>query len=378
MIERLVGFDTTSAKSNLELIHWVRDYLAAHGVASELTFDDTGEKANLFATVGPRTRGGVVLSGHTDVVPVTGQPWETDPWAVTERDGRLYGRGTADMKSFIAIALALVPDWLGDGLETPLHLALSYDEEVGCLGVVRLIERLPSGADRPRVVIVGEPTEMRMVTAHKGCHLYRTTVTGLEAHSSAPHRGVSAIMAASEIALFIGKLAEDRARLSDPRFEPRHTTFNIGVIEGGTAFNIIPRECRLTWEFRAVPGEDPGAIEAALDTFVMREILPRMQKVHPGASVVTERVVAMPAFAPAPDSPAEALVRALTGANQTGTVAFGTEAGHFQAAGIPTVVCGPGSIDQAHQPNEFISLDQVAAGERFLRRLADWCRRPAS
>jgi acetylornithine deacetylase len=374
MIRRLVSFDTTSSKSNRQLIDFVREYLAAHGIASTLTFDDGGEKANLFATIGPADRGGVVLSGHTDVVPVVGQPWSTDPWTVAEKAGRLYGRGTADMKSFLAIALALVPEWRARPLQTPIHLALSYDEEVGCLGVTRLIERLPEGVARPRLVVVGEPTLMRVVTAHKGCYLYRTTVTGLEAHSSAPQRGVSAIMAASRLIGFIGELAEGRrAAGADSRFDPPHTTFNVGVVEGGTAFNIIARQCRFLWEFRAVPDEDAAAIEADIDRFVARELLPGMQRVHPGASIVTERVVAMPAFAPERDSPAEALARRLTGANETSTVAFGTEAGHFQSAGIPTVVCGPGSIDQAHQPDEFISLDQVAAGERFLRHLADWC-----
>jgi acetylornithine deacetylase len=343
-------------------------------VASELTFDDGRKKANLFATIGPEGRGGIALSGHTDVVPVDGQDWSTDPFAIAEKDGRLYGRGTSDMKSFLAVALALVPDFVERKLKTPIHLALSYDEEVGCLGVTRLIERLPEGAARPRLVVVGEPTEMRVVTAHKGCYLYRTTVTGLEAHSSAPQRGVSAIMAAGRLIGFIGELAEARRVAgADPRFDPPHTTFNVGVIEGGTAFNIIARQCRFLWEFRAVPDEDAAAIEAGIDRFVSSELLPGMRRVHPAASVVTERVVAMPAFAPERDSPAEALARRLTGANETSTVAFGTEAGHFQTAGIPTVVCGPGSIDQAHQPDEFISLDQVAAGERFLRRLADWC-----
>jgi acetylornithine deacetylase len=377
MLRRLVAFDTTSARSNLPLIHFVRDYLAAYGIDSELSFDDTGEKANLFATIGPAGRGGVVLSGHTDVVPVTGQPWSTDPWVVTEKAERLYGRGTADMKSFIAIALALVPEWREMSLETPIHLALSYDEEVGCFGVRRLIERLPEGAARPRLVIVGEPTEMRVVTAHKGCYLYHTTVTGLEAHSSAPRRGVSAIMEASRLIGFIGRLAEEHAQSGgDPRFDPPHTTFNVGIVEGGTAFNIVPRQCRIVWEFRAVPTDDPAEIEARLERFVETELLPRMRATHPEASVITERVVAMPAFAPERDSPAEALVRRLTGANGTGTVAFGTEAGLFQSAGIPTVVCGPGSIDQAHQPDEFISLGQVAAGERFLRRLGEWCAAP--
>lgn len=377
MLRRLVAFDTTSARSNLPLIHFVRDYLAAYGIDSELSFDDSGEKANLFATIGPANRGGVVLSGHTDVVPVIGQPWSTDPWVVTEKAERLYGRGTADMKSFIAIALALVPEWREMPLETPIHLALSYDEEVGCLGVRRLIERLPEGAARPRLVIVGEPTEMRVVTAHKGCYLYRTTVTGLEAHSSAPRHGVSAIMEASRLIGFIGRLAEEHAESGgDPRFDPPHTTFNVGIVEGGTAFNIIARQCRIVWEFRAVPTDDPAAIEARLERFVETELLPRMRATYPEASVVTERVVAMPAFAPERDSPAEALARRLTGANGTGTVAFGTEAGLFQTAGIPTVVCGPGSIDQAHQPDEFISLGQVAAGERFLRRLGEWCAAP--
>ncbi len=377
MLGRLVAFDTTSRGSNLALIHWVRDYLAAHGVASHLTYDDARSKANLFATVGGDAErgGGIVLSGHTDVVPVDGQAWDTDPFAMTERDGRLYGRGTADMKGFIAIALALVPELKARRLRTPIHLALSYDEEVGCFGVPRLIEAMPAGAGRPRLAIVGEPTELRIVTANKGVAVFATTVTGLEAHSSATHRGVSAILAASEIIGCIGRIAAEHA--ANPRpgsdFDPPYTTFNVGTITGGTAQNIIPRHCRFTWEYRLLPGDDAEAIERRVQDFIADDLLPRLRRVHPGADVVTERVAEIPSFQAAPDSPIEALLRQLTGSNApAAAVAFGTEAGFFEAAGLPAVVCGPGSIDVAHQPNEYITRAQLDAGTDLIRRIGAW------
>jgi acetylornithine deacetylase len=378
VLRRLVAFDTVSANSNLALIDWVVGYLDGHGIAARLTFDETRSKANLFATIGPQDAGGgVILSGHTDVVPVAGQAWDSDPFALVERDGRLYGRGTADMKSFIAIALALIPEFKARALKRPIHLALSFDEEVGCFGAPRLIEALPRGTGRPGLVIVGEPTNMEVANAHKGCHVFATSVTGLEAHSSAPQRGVNAIVAASEIIQFIAGLAGEARAASRPAsgFEPPYTSFNIGTISGGTAMNIIARECEFTWEFRPLPGEDSAAIRARIDAFVASDLLPRLRQVHPGADVTTRALASVPGLAAEAGSPAEELARQLTGANQSTVVAYGTEAGLFQDAGIPAVICGPGSMEQGHKPNEFITLAQIEAGTEFQRRLADWaCR----
>lgn len=336
--------------------------------------DATGGKANLFATIGPREMGGVILSGHTDVVPVGGQEWAADPFRLTERDGRLYGRGTADMKGFIALALALVPQARRRRLERPLHLALSFDEEVGCLGVPLLIRALPEGTARPRRAIIGEPTEMRVANAHKGCRFFATRVRGREAHGSTPERGLNAIAAAAEIVAEIGRLAAARRAAASPGngFDPPHTTFNIGRIEGGSATNIIAGDCRLAWEFRNLPGDDPDAIEAEIERFVAADLLPRLRAAHAEAAVETVRVANVPPLVPEAGSPAEALAARLAGANKATTVAFVTEAGHFQTAGIPAIVCGPGSIHQAHQPDEFIALDQLAAGAAFLDRLLDW------
>jgi acetylornithine deacetylase len=377
ILERLVGFDTVSANSNLALIDWVADYLDGLGIASTLTRSPDGGKANLFATVGPPERGGVILSGHTDVVPVAGQAWDTDPFRLVARDDRLYGRGAADMKGFIALALALVPEAVALPLQTPLHLALSYDEEVGCLGVPALIRALPQGLARPRLAIIGEPSEMRVANAHKGIQFLRTRVTGHEAHSSAPERGVNAIAAAAEIIAEIGRIAAERRAAAGPdsRFDPPYTSFNIGRIEGGSAVNIIARDCVFEWEFRAIPGDDDAALRERVDKFVEADLLPRLRAVHPDAAVETESAALVPPLVPDPASPAEALARGLTHANETTTIAFATEAGLFQMAGIPAVICGPGSIDVAHQPNEHISRAQLAAGGEFLDRLLTWARR---
>ncbi len=377
MVRRLVGFDTVSARSNLDLIRWIADYLDGHGIPARLTYDEGRTKANLFATIGPAEIGGVILSGHTDVVPVAGQPWDSDPFAVVERDGKLYGRGTADMKSFIAIALALVPELKSRALKRPIHFAFSFDEEVGCNGVHHLIADLPRGAARPRLVIIGEPTLMAVANAHKGSYVFRTTVTGLEAHSSQPQRGVNAIFAASEIIQFIAGLASEARAAGRPEsgFVPPYTSFNVGMISGGTAANIIARECGFTWEFRTLPGVDPQALRDRVEDFIRSDLLPRLRQTHPGAAILTETTAMVPGLLPEFGSPAEELARQLTGANDTIVVAFGTEAGLFQAAGIPAIICGPGSIDQAHKPNEFIALEQIAAGLGFQRRLADWAAR---
>jgi len=374
MIERLIAFDTTSAKSNLALIDFAEDYLMGHGVQCRRTADSSGKKANLLATLGPRIAGGVVLSGHTDVVPVDGQPWTSDPFTVVERDRRLYGRGTSDMKSFLAIALALVPEALAANLKAPIHIAMSYDEEVGCLGVGNLIADVKANLPMPRMVVIGEPTSMKLVTAHKGVSGFETRITGREAHSSQPQNAASAIMAAAELVAFIAGMAEERrgGLHQNERFEPPYTTFNIGTIEGGSALNIVPRHAAFKWEFRLVPGDDGEAILANFKRFAEDEVLPRLRAQAPEAEITTEVLAQVPPLRPESDSPAEVLVRLLTGTNRSETVAYGTEGGLFQEAGFSTVVCGPGSIDQAHRPDEFIELAQVEACTGFLRKLIEW------
>lgn len=373
VLDRLVAFDTTSARSNLALIDWVADYLSGYGIPARRSSAREG-KANLFATIGPADKGGVILSGHTDVVPVAGQEWHSDPFRLTERQGRLLGRGSADMKGFIALVLALVPQATRRGLKVPLHLAFTHDEETGCFGAPALIAALPSGAARPSLAIVGEPTSMMVANRQKGCSFFRTRVTGRDGHSSAPDRGVNAIVAASEIIAEITRLAaEARARgRPDSGFDPPHTTLSVGTIEGGTAVNIIARECRFEWDLRNIPDDDAAAITGRLDRFIMADLLPRLRATCTDAAVETETVVAVPPLLPAPNSPAEELARRLTGVNTTTTISFASEAGLYQQAGIPAIVCGPGSIDVAHQPDEYITRAELAAGQAFLDRLLDW------
>ena len=372
MIETLVGFPTVSRDSNLDLIHFVRDHLAGCGVESRLVPNEDATKANLYATVGPCAEGGVVLSGHTDVVPIDGQPWDTAPFEVVERNGRLYGRGTADMKSFSAIALALVPDMLARGLKRPIHLALSYDEEVGCLGAPAMIARIAAEVPRPAAVIVGEPTSMKVMTAHKGITVMETVVTGYEAHSSQTHRGVSAVMAAARLVSKLDEMARaESANRSTLPFEPPFTTIHVGVIEGGTAANIISRRCRFVWDVRHIPEDDPMIHVDRFNAWCESEVLPEMRSVAPQAGIETRMLNEAPALGPEEDGEAERIARAITGDNAVHAAAYAAEAGQFQQAGFSTVICGPGSIDQAHQPNEYIELDQIEQCERFLRGLMD-------
>ncbi len=374
MIERLIGFDTTSAKSNLALIDFAQDYLEGLGARCRRTTNAEATKANLFASLGPQTAGGVVLSGHSDVVPVDGQAWDSDPYTLIEQDGRLYGRGTADMKSFLAVALALVPEFQAQPLAKPLHIALSYDEEVGCTGVHGMISDITENLPPPDMVIVGEPTDMQIINGHKGCFLFETRITGQAAHSSQPHHGGNAIIAAGRLIAFLADLAAAKraaAQEGNP-FDPPYTTFNLGQIDGGKAVNIVAQDCCLTWEFRPIPGEDTDAIVAAFEAYAENEVLPVLSEFAPGASIVTKRLATVLPLAPEEDGAAESLVRHLSGANASSVVSFGTEGGLFQAAGLSAVVFGPGSIDQAHKPNEFISLEQVAACEAFLLKLRDW------
>jgi acetylornithine deacetylase len=379
LLDRLVGFDTVSARSNLALIRFVAELLAQRGLEARLTYHPGGEKANLYATVGPGGPGGIVLSGHTDVVPVEAQPWTTDPFRLARRGTRLYGRGTTDMKGFIATALALLPEMLAEPLAIPIHFAFSFDEEVGCAGVPHLLAELGTALPQPAIALIGEPTEMRPVTAHKGIHGFVTSFRGRDGHSSAPQRGAGAIIPAAEAIAFLGRVAEElkQAAPADSPFDPPYTTLNVGTISGGTAINILPRECRFVWEFRPIPETDADALVRRFESHLKGELLPRMRRTAPEAEIVNERICAAPPLRPEPDGAAERLARALTGANASGTVAFATEAGLFQQKGISAVVCGPGSIAQAHQPDEFIEEDQLAQCEAMLRKLIQMARRGA-
>jgi acetylornithine deacetylase len=375
-IARLVGFDTTSRNSNLALIDDIAGWLARHGVASEKIFDASGRKANLFATIGPQDRGGIVLSGHTDVVPVDGQPWTSDPFSITERAGRLYGRGTSDMKTFIALCMALLPEMLERPLAVPLHFAFSYDEEVGCLGVHGIVDFIQRSAVKPRLAIIGEPTEMQVVNAHKSVCACTTMVHGLEAHSSATHQGINANQYAAEIIAEMNRLQREyqKPEHCDPRFEPPHTTITVGEIHGGTARNILARECRIEWDVRSVKPEHDEVIVEAVKKYAAEQLVPQMRRIHPAAAIETRLAAHVPPFLPAADNPAETLALKLAGQNRSQAVAYGTEAGIFQIGGVPGVVCGPGNIREAHKPDEYIEISQVAAGEAFLRRLIAFCR----
>jgi acetylornithine deacetylase len=374
MAKKLVSFDTTSRNSNLELISFVADYLREIGVDSTVIHNDEGTKANLWATIGPADVPGVVLSGHTDVVPVDGQEWRTPPFEAAVDGDRLYGRGTSDMKSFIAVALAHAPAMAKTDLKMPIHFAFSYDEEIGCLGVHGIIKHVGGISPRPRAVIVGEPTEMRVVNAHKGVFSFRTTVRGLEAHSSATHVGVNAIMYAAELIGFLSELARERReeRPHNHHFDPPYTSVHVGTIRGGTALNIIPKECSFVWEYRLLPGEDDREIISRFEEFADSVVLPKMQAVSAQAAIVTEARSRVAPLVAEAGSPAETLAMLLAGTNKTSVVSFGTEGGIFQEAGIPTVVCGPGSILQAHKPDEFIELSQIRACEEFVARLTEY------
>lgn len=372
ILDRLVAFPTVSRDSNLDLIAWVEDYLAGWGVPSTRVPNADGTKAALYASAGPAVPGGVVLSGHSDVVPVDGQDWSRDPWTVMEQDGRLYGRGVCDMKGFVALALAAVPLALQSGVRRPLQIALSYDEELGCIGALPMVQAMAAGLPRAAAVVVGEPSMMRLITGHKGGHSFRVHVRGHEVHSSIMHTGVSAIM---EGARLIGwardRNAENAARAPGPMaalFDPPFTTVHVGTISGGTAENITARDCRFGLGFRVVPGEDPDAWVTRLRSQVAG-IVAEMQAVHPACDITLEPAFYVPPLVPETHGAAEALVRRLTGDNATGVVSYGTEAGHFQACGYSTVVCGPGDIAQAHQPDEWLAVEQFDAGWRFMQAL---------
>jgi acetylornithine deacetylase len=372
LLATLVSFDTTSAKSNLPLITFVQDYLKSQGITSTLVLSSDGEKASLYGTIGPQGDGGIGLSGHSDCVPVKGQTWTSDPFTLTERDSKLYGRGTCDMKGFIACMLASVPLFKTRKLKEPTHIIISYDEEVGCAGVRPLLGRLGADLPRPRAVIIGEPTSMAVIDAHKRIDVYRTTVTGKEAHSSLPALGVNAISAAAELIAELDRWAERIAASEyDPRFEPPYTTVSVGVIGGGTAANIVPKTCEFGWQVRSLPSAKPDAAVRDLTAFAEKILLPRMRQVEEGAAVETEPQTSVPSFVAAPKSGAVTLALQLTGANGTKTVSYATEAGLFEQVGCPAVVCGPGDIAQAHAADEFVSVAQLDACMAFLADLAD-------
>ncbi|MGZ5205378.1 MAG: acetylornithine deacetylase [Caldimonas sp.] len=367
----LVRMNTVSRNSNLELIHFIRDELAHHGVSSTLTFDDEGKKANLFASVGEGKPAGVIVSGHTDTVPWDGQDWSVDPLGAELREGRLYGRGSADMKSFIGLAVAQVPAFLAADLPFAIHLAFSYDEETGCFGAPRLIADLRARGILPLACIVGEPTGMVPALAHKGVYRWRCCVKGHAAHSSLTPQAVNAIEIGARV---VGKLADMSERFRDqepryPGFDVPYTTGSVGVIEGGIADNVVPEDCRFNYEFRNLPGSDALGMQGEVLAFAA-SLEPAMRAVAPEAGIRFEPICAVPPFLARADDPAVLLAARLASASETTLVAFGTEAGLFQKAGIPTVVCGPGHIAQAHQADEYVSLAQLAAGERFLQALA--------
>ncbi len=379
ILARLVAFDTTSAKTNLPLIDYVRDYLEGYGIASSLFFSPERDKANLFATIGPSEAGGIALSGHTDCVPVTDQTWKSDPFTLTERDGRLYGRGSADMKGFLACCLAKVPDFLAAGLSKPIHLAFSYDEELGCEGVQSLVNALGVAHPMPAAVVVGEPTTMNVVDAHKSISDFTTTITGRASHSANIHKGANAVIAASELIGEIVAMREEAIAAGDPsgRFDPPYTTVHVGTISGGTAVNIVPSSCRFTWEIRGLPGTDVDAMRARYERFVRETVLPKLRTVAPEADIVTERMVHVEGLKPQPGSAAERLAMRCAGRNETHTVSFATEGGVFQAQGAPTIVCGPGDIAQAHKPDEFIEISELDACDRFLDRMIEQAKAAA-
>jgi acetylornithine deacetylase len=372
-LARLIAFPTVSRDSNLKLIAYIQERLNEYGIESRLVHNEEGTKANLLATIGPMVEGGVVLSGHTDVVPIDDQDWHTDPFSLSEKDGKLFGRGTCDMKCFIATSLAALPDMIAADLPVPIHFAFSYDEEVGCAGVPSLIKLIREELPLPKAVIVGEPTDMKVVTAHKGVTAVNAVITGKEAHSSQTQLGYSAIMAAGNLIQFVGGMTAENASGSnkDSNFEPDHTTMTVNMIHGGTALNILAGHCEMTWDIRSLPGDDAQHYIDRFTAFCNDTVLPEMRKTAPNSDITINVRAGTPALQFETDSEAERLCRQLTGDNAVRAASYAAEAGQFQEAGLSTVICGPGSIAQAHQPNEFITLEQVELGTRFMSDLIE-------
>jgi acetylornithine deacetylase len=374
MLAKLVGFDTTTRTSNFPLIEFVEKYLDSHGVKHIRVDYEKDRKTNLYATIGPDVEGGIVLSGHTDVVPVDGQNWASDPFVLTEREGKLFGRGTCDMKGFIAVALALVPKFKAMKLKTPIHLALSCDEEVGCKGVRPLVAHMKDHLKRPRAVFVGEPTEMKVVNGHKSAVTFSTEVKGHEAHSSLTDQGVNAIMVAADVISEISTLRREFIAVGDPsgRFDPPYSTIHVGVISGGTAKNIIPRRCDFQWETRLLPTADFEFVPKRMELLAAK-LEPAMKAVAQDVGITTTKTNEVPGLRPEMDSVAEQLALHAAEANSTHAVSYCTEAGLFQSIGIPSVICGPGNIEQAHKPDEYVEIAQLVACEKYMMRLAKAC-----
>jgi acetylornithine deacetylase len=372
LLERLVSFDTTSRNSNLPLIGLIREYLDGFGVAYRVSTDSTGQKAALHAVIGPLQAGGLALSGHVDTVPVDGQAWTGDPFALRRADGKLFARGSCDMKGFVAACLAAVPDFQSLPLVRPLHLFISYDEEVGCDGVRRLIQDLAGSGWRPELCVVGEPTGMKPVLAHKGKLDLKVTVRGLTGHSSEPSKGVNAVQAAGEAIAWIAREAR-RLAVEGPfeeGFNPPHTTIHAGTMEGGTILNIIPEHAAFTMEWRFIPGDSPHRRLEQMQAWIAETIEPAMKAVAPGCGFAYEIALEMPGMALPADHALTTVVKQIAGSNSAGKVSYGTEGGFFETAGIPTIICGPGDIAQAHQPDEWIAESELESCDRFIRRLA--------
>ncbi|KNC91547.1 acetylornithine deacetylase [Trabulsiella odontotermitis] len=379
LLEQLVAFDTTSRESNLALIDFVCRYLTELGVSYELIHNTERSKANLYARLGPAGRGGVMLSGHSDVVPVDGQNWSVPPFALTEREGKLYGRGTADMKGFIACVLAAVPHFLAQPLAQPLHLAISYDEEVGCLGVRTLLDVLSARPEKPDICIIGEPTELQPVLGHKGKLGVRCEVQGAACHSAWAPQGVNAIEYAAKLIHHLTLTGQRLAapQYQDARFDPPFTTVQTGVIRGGLALNIVPADCSFDFEVRTLPQDDAQEVVRDLERYAQHELLPQMHAVNRDTTIRFHPLSSYPGLYTAEQSAAARLIAHLTGSEAFSTVAFGTEGGLFNQIGIPSVVCGPGSMAQGHKPDEYITLEQLSACDALLRRLAAWMCQPA-
>jgi acetylornithine deacetylase len=373
LLARLIAFDTTSHKTNIPLIDFVEMYLAGHGITSHRVPSADGLKASLFATIGPGDAGGMALSGHTDVVPVAGQSWDTDPFTLVERDGKLYGRGTCDMKGYLACALAMVPDFKARKLKVPFHIAFSYDEEVGCTGVRPMIAELGKALPLPRMVFVGEPSKMTVVDAHKGPARWRVELTGRAAHSSMPHYGVNAVAYAGRLIGELLRMEEElKASTRNPRFDPPWTTMQVTQIEGGTASNVVPVPCWFGWETRALPGIDPFSLQRRLEKFAAGQCLPQMRRLAPESEIKIRVMNHVSAYAADNKSGIVPLTLKLAGQNETFAVSYCTEAGLFQDGGAPAIICGPGDIAQAHTVNEFVRIEELEKCLGFLGRLADW------
>jgi acetylornithine deacetylase len=374
MLGKLVAFDTTSHLPNLAIIDFIEAELAKHGVASSRHDLEPGRKTNLHATIGPQDRGGIVLSGHTDVVPVEGQTWTSDPFVLRREGDHLFGRGTCDMKGFLACVLAAVPQMLRHPLKTPIHLAFSCDEELGSAGVIPLIASIVARDLLPRMAVVGEPSSMQVINAHKELMIFVTEVKGIAAHSSNPAAGVNAISVAARFVAELESIAGDLRKTDDPEgnFDPPFSTLNIGVISGGIAMNIVPESCVINWEMRLLPGTNPAWIFDRLTAFATR-IEHESRNTGGTALIRTELVTTVPGLAPEPDALAEKLAKRFAQRNGASSVSYGTEAGHFQAIGIPTVICGPGNIAQAHRADEFVTVSQLNDCAGFLESLITFC-----